>query len=147
MPSTAQVDPQMERPRLTPVPADTRVATADAQPTPPPWLFDGETVTGPPQPHPHDPHALVYSPAEVVAHMPANFGGAYRYYSPAQREANGRLVEAAWEMLELVAAVAALDAAGHPAVGQLVDRAIGILSRRRLDTITLPRDGVPGSAP
>lgn len=73
-----------------------------AQPTPPPWHFDGETITGPPLPHPHDPQSRVYAEATILAHLPANFGGGFRYYPPAQRDANGRMFAAAWAMLEVL---------------------------------------------
>ena len=81
-------------------------ATA-SQPTPPPWVFTGDSLTGPPAPHPHDANQ-VYAPAMIVAHLPANFHGAYRYYPPGQRDANGRMLAAAWDMLRFLHEVAAL---------------------------------------
>lgn len=76
--------------------------------TPEPWNFEGDIVSGPPLPHAHDPQAQYYDPASVVAILPANYGGAYRYYSPAQRDVNGRTVAAAPAMLRVTRMVAGL---------------------------------------
>jgi hypothetical protein len=107
------------------------MAAADPQPTPPPWRFEGDSLTGPPSPQPHDPQSRVYSPATIVAHLPANFGGAYRYYPPAMRDANGRMLAAAWDMLRFLRDVAALPgvAAIDPGAAAVAARAREILSR------------------
>ena len=56
----------------------------DSQPTPPPWHFTGDSLTGPPRAHPHDPQSRVYSPATIVAHLPADD-------LPVSARASGRL--------------------------------------------------------
>jgi len=118
-------------------------ATA-SQPTPPPWLFTGDELTGPPRAHPHDANQ-VYAPATIVAHLPANFGGAYRYYPPGQRDANGRMLAASWDMLRFVHDLAALhaEAPTDPAAAPVAARARELLIRHGLDRIVMPDTPAP----
>lgn len=113
-------------------------ATA-SQPTPPPWHFTGDELTGPPGPHPHDANQ-VYAPATIVAHLPANFHGAYRYYPPGQRDANGRMLAAAWDMLRFLHEVAAFhaDLPTDPAAAAVSARAREVLIRHGLDRFAMP---------
>jgi hypothetical protein len=99
------------------------------EPTPPPWTFDGHAVTGPKQFHPHDPQGLVYAPATIVAILPANYGGAFSYYPPEERDANGRLIQAAHDMLQAVREFARADANPSLDLAQVAERARALLAR------------------
>jgi hypothetical protein len=115
----------------------------DSQPTPPPWRFADDTLSGPPRAHPQAPQSRVYSPATIVAHLPANFGGAYRYYPPGQRDANGRMLAATWDMLVFVHEVASLPGEAPTDPAEVAARARDVLSRHGLDRIVIPNLPAP----
>src|SRR5215216_5525523 len=100
-----------------------------SEPTPPPWRFEDHVVTGPPLYHPHDPDGRVFPPATIVAHLPANFGGVFRYYPPEQRDANGRLIQAGHDMLQAIRDFARLPDDSPPlTIAQIAARCRAILS-------------------